>query len=485
MIQYVCVSDLHFGAATSLMTYLDKEKLKINPQKPSATLIDWVKCLEKIISETNPKGSPKPKLILNGDIMELALSNTNETAMAFDQFIMLIFPEDKTEEEWIFQKDMCFLPGNHDHHLWEKAREIQYIRYMHSRDINEKLEKPWHTTNVYKYNPVPCDFLNGVIQRHKHLKEVNVETMYPNYLVTNEDKTKGVIFSHGHYIESIYSLISQLKVMIFPNSSMPKDIWELEAENFAWIDFFWSTMGRSGDAGKDIEVIYNKMQDEKALKELTNNLATSIAEKLQKDDYEASIMEMIKHELEETVIEHALKWILGKTGAKIAKSERGFSDKALEDKTEKGLKDFVEIYLKKQIESELKTIPSDLTIIFGHTHKPFEKIMQFEGYAKNTKVYNDGGWVVDTIQQQKYHGGAIILIDENLDCASIRMYNEGNYKISVAEAKKKKQDVPSEFVRTLDEKIDSKKEPFSSFGKTINKEVQLRYDYLKNMVKGK
>ena len=43
--------------------------------------------------------------------------------------------------------------------------------------------------------------------------------------------------------------MTTLKNLIFPKleTRHPK-IWDLESENFAWIDFFWSTLGRSGEA---------------------------------------------------------------------------------------------------------------------------------------------------------------------------------------------------------------------------------------------
>ena len=50
-------------------------------------------------------------------------------------------------------------------------------------------------------------------------------------------------------------------------------------ENFAWIDFFWSTMGRSGDVGRDIGLLYDKLQDKHQLDKLIGNFATSLVEK--------------------------------------------------------------------------------------------------------------------------------------------------------------------------------------------------------------
>ena len=62
----------------------------------------------------------------------------------------------------------------------------------------------------------------------------------------------------------------------------------------------------------------------------------------------------------------------------------------------------------------------------------------FRSFPDWVKVYNSGGWVVDTVERQQFHGGAVILIDENLETTSLRMYNESvdpnDYAVSVQEA---------------------------------------------------
>lgn len=71
--------------------------------------------------------------------------------------------------------------------------------------------------------------------------------------------------------------------------------------------------------------------------------------------------------------------------------------------------------------------PTQVSFVFGHSHKPFErynKDTDFAGYPVKLKVYNSGGWVVDSNEVQKLHGGAAILIDENYDAVSLRLYNE-------------------------------------------------------------
>lgn len=124
-IRYVCISDLHLGASNSILT---SESMGGAPGCTAQPLELLASCLRTIA------GRDRPQLVINGDIV--------------------------------------FLAGNHDHHLWEGARET----------------------------------------------------------------------------------------------------WYREALGFAWIDFFWSTLGRSGAAGADIFLIYDKLHDLNALKQLMGGL---------------------------------------------------------------------------------------------------------------------------------------------------------------------------------------------------------------------
>src|SRR5437868_8418117 len=126
---------------------------------------------------------------------------------------------------------------------------------------------------------VPEYLTTRLLCRHPHLQDVVVNVIYPNYAVVSDDGQKCVIFSHGHYVESLYSLMSSLNTMIFPNRVRPRVVWDVEAENFAWVDFFWSTMGRSGGAGQDIGLVYDKLQDDEQVKKLIANLSRSLVEK--------------------------------------------------------------------------------------------------------------------------------------------------------------------------------------------------------------
>ncbi|HET8845845.1 MAG TPA: hypothetical protein VFN35_30555, partial [Ktedonobacteraceae bacterium] len=105
--------------------------------------------------------------------------------------------------------------------------------------------------------------------------------IYPNFAlpITGDVGEKCVIFSHGHYVEALYTLMSTLNTMIFPERVKPSVVWDLEEENFAWIDFFWSTMGRSGGVGEDIGLIYDKLQDRQQVDRLIATTVKSFVEK--------------------------------------------------------------------------------------------------------------------------------------------------------------------------------------------------------------
>ena len=275
-IAYLCLSDTHFGAASSLLTNLATASSETQPLAPSPVLRHLARCLGELIRHNG--GERRPVLVLNGDILELALATTNEAAMAFTRFLEEVMPKDDPLFEGIL-----YVPGNHDHHLWEIARETQYVNYV-SKQIKRgtALPVPWHATSMFvkkRTIPVPSGFLMGLAQRIAHLKPRRklITTFYPNFGLLSEDRTRFVAFHHGHFAERLYHLLSHLRTMIFPDRRLPTHVWDIEAENFAWIDFFWSAMGRSGEVGRDIGLLYERMQVATQRKALLSNLARSLA----------------------------------------------------------------------------------------------------------------------------------------------------------------------------------------------------------------
>ena len=468
-IRYVCLSDMHLGSDSSVLTLIKPNSIEIDPTKPSPVLSQLVICLRELIAHNESK--EKPTLVLNGDILEMALAETNDAAMVFERFIELIFPKDG---EALFDKNILYIPGNHDHHIWETARETQYVNYIDRIPAGAYLEIPWHTTKMFSPDLVRGYFLTDLIERYPHLQDTVISIVYPNYALLSSDGQKCVIFNHGHYVESLYSLMSTLNTMIFPNRKRPKVVGELEAENFAWIDFFWSTMGRSGDVGRDIGLVYDKLQDQKQFEKLIANLSAGLVEKNNPPRWIEGV--------ETTGLTWILDFILSRTGA----LERNKTAQLLSLDAQQGLHSYIEGPLLEQIHAENKqNLPEDITFIFGHTHKPFSQDMNFVGYPRWMKVYNSGGWVIDTVQPEAIYGAAVILIDETLQTISLRLYNQaasaGEYAVRVEESTHPGV-ISSPFYDRISAFVSPSSEPWKTFSATVAEAVGIHEQVLQTKI---
>lgn len=471
-IRYICLSDMHLGEEDSILTNI-KANGEADPTIPSDVMKHLVECMKFLIKK-NENGKLST-LILNGDILELALTSTDKAAMTFMRFIELTM---KKEDELF--KDILFIPGNHDHHLWETARETQYVNHVGNTEPNQKLEQPRHTTNLFLENQkikVPSLLLTNLIQRFEHLKEQNKEinVFYPNFGLKSQDGKKCVILTHGHYFESMYKLMSTIKGMFFPKQKRSLNINELEAENFAWIDFFWSTMGRSGQFGKDVEFVYEKLQYINGRKAFIEDLSKSLAERFDLpgwgDWMEARIV----------------KFLANKLTSIFANRERKETGSVLSSKVEIGLREYIDNPLYHQIKGEIKPLPEDVTIVFGHTHKPFQKDMKdFVRYPEWINVYNTGGWVVETIDPEPIHGASMVLIDEDLNTTSINMYKEKKdyspFKVSVNEARHGSEK-SNPFYEEIAKLVDPNQEPWKSFSEVTSATVKERAENLDERAK--
>jgi hypothetical protein len=463
-IRYVCLSDMHLGAENSLLSHVPLGSATVDPLNASPVLQGLVNCLRYLILCNDPL-APKPTLILLGDILELALADDSAAAMVFWRFLDFAMPPGRE----LFG-EIIYVPGNHDHHLWESARETQYVsNYLATTKPSTSLENPWHTTNIFLADDphtVPSFFLNALLHRYEHLKDLTINTAYPNFGLMQGQR--GVIFHHGHFIESIYQLMTILKNLIFPKLvEEPRQMWDLEAENFAWIDFFWSTLGRSGDFGQDVGIIYDKMQSEEQFRKLLNTLADSLAKK-----YDITGMG---------------KWLDSKvTGLiinglvnQLVNPERTQDEQPLSADAEQGLRDYVNGPLQVQIEKECQRrhwyFPDEVTFVFGHTHKPFEANKTFTNLGNGVPVYNTGGWVVETVDPAPRHGGAALLLNDNLDVASLRLYNEAGGPVDV-----EVREVPlpgrghSAFFNNLNTLVKPDKPPWDHFRQMVVDEISLR-----------
>ena len=420
-IRYICMSDLHLGEEFGLLTNWNFELGMADPENPSPVLMSLVECLKFLLNGYGPSyDKKKPTLILNGDILELALRPTKEAAAVFDQFIQLAMPDGGE----LFDR-IIIVPGNHDHDLWQTARETQYVTHLTSGEFppGKPFTDPWNATNIFvEASPVSAFFLERLVRRYSHLQEVVIQIAYPNFGLLEPTQRKCVIFHHGHYIESIYYLMSRLKSLIIPNRRVPTNIWDIESENGPWINFFWSSLGNAGQVGEDLETIYQKLQKPEEVTELVCDALANLIRR-----------EAISEERAFSFgLEKALELAVSPFVKSICKRERSKTQGVLSGELEEALKSYVEGPLRTQILNELAKRQKDLLVseieemvfVIGHTHKPFSRAIKFEGFEKSAHVYNTGGWVVDTMDPDPFHGAGIVLLDDNLEVVSVRMFNE-------------------------------------------------------------
>jgi hypothetical protein len=85
--------------------------------------------------------------------------------------------------------------------------------------------------------------------------------------------------------------------------------------------------------------------------------------------------------------------------------------------------------------------------------------------------------VVDTVQPEPLHGGAVVLVDEDLNAASVRFYNEsGNlhdYKVTVGEARHPGEP-PGLLFTEVSARVGNNPDLFQSFCDEVAKAVHVR-----------
>ena len=478
-IRYVILSDLHLGAQNSVLsnvTKADGGRSTVNPDEAGAVMRCMVECLQELIYANEHWALPK--LVLGGDVLELALADDEVAAMVFERFMECVL----LPSQPVFDSTVYFVPGNHDHHLWEGAREAHYAKLIADSDksANRTLDPPRHATRLIAANNQKeawtAPLLEALIHREPELRDVRVHTHYPNLAFLDHSGTRAVVFHHGHYVEPLYRLVSTVTGMMFPNKKKPEEVHEWEAENFAWVDFFWSTLGRSGGAGDDVGLAYDYLQNEKATEYLVGNLVDGLGQR--------SDRAMIRH------LTPLLAPAFRRVARHVVARERHQTEQVLRAGTERGLREYVEGPLRWQLAKACNgDVPEHVTFLFGHTHKPFvggsNDRFRFDGYHHDVAVANTGGWVVDTVDPKPLHGAAVILLDEDLNAVLLKMYSQeatgDRYRVEI-------KPIPSsagsadEFAGRVAQLIDGNPGPWVNLSTTTARVVRARADDLQRII---
>jgi hypothetical protein len=353
--------------------------------------------------------------VLNGDILEIALADVNVAAACFEHFFDGMCTDDGRP---LFSR-IIFVPGNHDHHFWELARESAYAAYLKTVPRGGVLHPPWHVSNLFidrRSRKLVSLLLSDLLHRSPAYAGLDVEVAYPNLGFITDDGRRAVVFHHGHYLEEIYRAMTTAADMLFPHRIRPARVWDLEAENFAWIDFFWSTMGRSGRVGPLVQRVYNCLGDERARRERISVAMESLMERLDLPGPDA-LYARVAAAMGDALV------------ARSVQNERGDTSHPLSAACFNGLVDYVDTFVTRQMNSE-SVLPEELTFIFGHTHKPDVRVVPMPG-AGEVHCYNTGGFVVEQEAPSPVYGACAVLLDKGLHAVSLQLYRETAAEVTV------------------------------------------------------
>jgi len=357
------------------------------------------------------QGDP-PQLVVLGDLFELALSSTNDAAATFAHLIEALRPG---SPDAAVSPTIRFLPGNHDHHLWSRARGDCYVDYMAGVPRGVALIPEPHATPLVPTPSDPFTVRDKIVEmmagRVETAVPVTVEQSYPNLGLVNSTGKRVVVLSHGHFIEPLYRAMSTLEDVFARGPTAPETVHDLEAENGSWIDFFWSSMGDSGDVSGWARGLYESLQSEDAIHAEIRAIRRVISH---------GQGARVRKRLESVVLGGMLL-----SAVKRSNSRERHVPEVLSTKAESGLISYLSGPVASQIAQEIGQ-PDEVLFVFGHTHKPFVRLRHVSGLPSPVPVVNTGGWVVDTPEAQPNKGASVILIDADLNVAVLRCFAQGD-----------------------------------------------------------
>ena len=406
-VRYIVLSDLHLGAENSILTSLQAGTTLADSQHTSPVLISLVECLRYIVAAN--EGGELPTMIVAGDLVELALASPALSLPVVAQFAKAL-----AGGEPVVRDEAIFVPGNHDHHLWEMSRERAAAEFLQAGKPREQEPASWHTSSMFlSQSPhYGAPLLEDAVHYLRDTERAQVRVVYPDLALTSADGQRAVFVTHGHYMEPVGTLFSAMARLADPSSPPLDNVDLIERENWAWVDFFWGSMGRSTRTGALIEKLYDSMQDPRAVQAMLGGLALSVTQ------HQSPLLARIEG--------WGIRRVVGRIVTnKLHERERNNADEVLGGGSRRGLAQYLAA-MRNTFERQWENpLPSDVTMVVGHTHKPFSEWWEEPAWpAGGVRVFNTGGWVVDHVTPQPLMGAAVVLVSDDLDVVSLRIYQQ-------------------------------------------------------------
>lgn len=445
---YICLSDLHLGARTAILTdnpavtapgeggtevalcqAYDADPLR---KALAGALTATLAAYAGVTPVTRQAG-----VVLLGDILDLSLGNPRRAIDDLDLLLKALAMAGGQK----YLGRFVFVPGNHDHELWTVARYQRMVGKLRAEGDFDHITRAFDAPLGHPAAPL----IDGLLRQNGFGKKVEGDqpsaVYYPNLGVSSADGKRAVVLHHGHFIEAAYRVMSNLVAFLAERDADDLDAEALEILNASWIDFMWSTDGDDGKLGRDIQLAYEYLLTGSEDLRFDQRFAERIAQQVM------ASLPLPKTAGSRKLVGQISAAVVDATVGQYGQSERFSYDQAMSPDGIAGLAGYIHGPVLKQIAADRPGQDgiSELTFIFGHTHKPFEDRLVSPDFAKPPCVYNTGGWDLDTPMFDTKLGAALVFVDEELNVASLRLCHvpkqdglemspDGPYPVHVATA---------------------------------------------------
>ncbi|MBN2607890.1 MAG: metallophosphoesterase [Candidatus Fermentibacteraceae bacterium] len=387
----VVISDIHIGERYGCITgnpAVPGDYIRLNDSDGDGPYVrpEFMSFLEYCLGLKQQYGQIKYLVIL-GDMWDLAMNNQEDSfEQSMDFFQQLNALDEGMGLGDLFQ-NIIYIPGNHDHHLWEMLQE----RYW----VTGRIEQGLPPLTMPRTLSLSFDITTGDILPENAGSELGIPTYnivssllgldddspvyvaYPNVYFRGLEGGH-ILLTHGHLFEPDWYMVTIMFGDLMVQQGIPLTIRNIEMFNAITTEWHSYSLGQTPPY-EFWETVYDHSFD---------NLHPS--------QWEQTFLQI----LDEHITVNDVR------GDPETPSRRYHSIEALE--SERGL---VEYYLA-QAQAECLSEGSWITaLIYGHTHIPAfnEVFVRHHGEEVHPLwVHNTGGWV--DIDAERYHLPAPMLI---------------------------------------------------------------------------
>lgn len=353
-------------------------------------------------------------LVLDGDIIDFSINSFEESCIAAKPFFRAI---EKDE----LAKELIYIPGNHDKHIWDAVEwETNIIRRLKEHQDPRGFRRTQPGLIDYTGN-APLDlsgvsrvantqhygtlFLEGLFEKGKTLP---INVVYPNlYIKTEKDV---YLVTHGHMLELAWVLLSEI-LSGEPELAGKLGIRELEEFNIPLTSMICTGVGQGGAVSKLFYTIQREAKTDKTgrMKKLLDNIIPKLDQLIELPWY----AELLDDALLIGIRKGAL-YIAGDV------NDSRYDEEFIENESVR--KRFLRFLLASCSQAEELVIEAPNKIIFGHTHEPLSYGTPMEidnlSFIKDGKayLYNTGGWL-----DEEGKSAEIFFFDDNGSLSSVNI----------------------------------------------------------------